>query len=96
MDTVEVKVTFPRSLLAATRVRESDLDALVREYVAVELYRQGRASLGKAAELAGVPTKLEMMAVLGRHDAWLDYTADDAGQDWQTLREVLGDAGSQQ
>jgi predicted HTH domain antitoxin len=92
MDTVEVVVTFPRSLLAAARVRESELDRLIREYVAVELYRQRKVSLGKATELAGIATKLDMMAALARHDVWLDYTAEDAAQDWETLREVLGDA----
>ena len=96
MDTIAVTVTFPRTLLAAAQVRESELDALIREYVAVELYRQKKVSLGKAAELAGVPTKCEMMAVLARHDAWLNYAAEDAMHDWETLREVLGDGSSQQ
>jgi len=96
MDTVQVTVTFPRSVLVAARVRESELDALIREYVAVELYRQRKVSLGKSAELAGVPTKFDMMPVLAKHDVWLDYTAEDAAQDWETLREALSDAGGQQ
>jgi len=37
-----------------------------------------RISLGKAAELAGVPTKIEMMAALAKHGVWLNYTAEDA------------------
>ena len=89
METVTVTVSLPKSLLATTGVREQELGGLVRESVAVELYRLGRISLGKAAEVAGVSTKHEMLALLAKHDVWLDYTAEDAAEDWETLRDVL-------
>ncbi|WP_394357502.1 UPF0175 family protein [Methanocalculus chunghsingensis] len=37
-------------------IRRSDLDQFLRRTLAVALYREGRLSLGKAAELAGVRT----------------------------------------
>jgi predicted HTH domain antitoxin len=89
METISVSVSIPKSLLAVAGVREQELDRLIRELVAVELYRQGRLSLGKAAEVAGVATKWEMMSVLAKHDVWVDYTADDAAEDLATLRGVL-------
>src|SRR5205814_10566755 len=78
MDTVEVTISLPRSLLPSAGVREEDLDRLLREALAVDLYRRGQVSLGKAAEVDGGATKLEMAAVLAAHDVWLDDTADAA------------------
>ena len=58
--------------------------------LAVELYREGRLSLGKAAELAGAKSKWEMLMLLSERGVPLDYTADDAKKDLQTLKSVLG------
>jgi AbrB family looped-hinge helix DNA binding protein len=58
--------------------------------LAVDLYREGRLSLGKAAELAGARSKWEMLMLLGERGVPLDYTADDAEKDLQTLESVLG------
>ncbi len=88
METVTITLSFPRSVLVAAGVREQELDRFVREAIAVELYRQGRLSLGKAAELAGFATKQEMLMALARHDVWLDYTAEDAADDLETIGSV--------
>ncbi len=88
METVTITLSLPKSVLAAAGVREQELDRFVREAIAVELYRQGRLSLGKAAELAGFATKQEMLTVLAKHDVWLDYTAHDAADDLETLDRV--------
>jgi predicted HTH domain antitoxin len=61
-----------------------------KRYSAVELYREGRLSLGKAAELAGARSKWEMLLLLSERGVPLDYTADDAGKNLQTLGDVLG------
>jgi predicted HTH domain antitoxin len=58
--------------------------------LAVDLYREGRLSLGKAAELAGTKSKWEMLMLLSERGVPLDYTADDAEKDLQTLKVVLG------
>ncbi len=88
METVTITLSFPKSVLAVAGVREQELDRFVREAIAVELYRQGRLSLGKAAELAGFATKQEMLTVLAKHTVWLDYTAHDAVDDLETLDRV--------
>jgi predicted HTH domain antitoxin len=46
-------------------------------------------SLGKAAEVAGVATKLDMLGVLARHDVYVDYTADDAIADADAVQQLL-------
>jgi len=89
MDSVQVTVQLPRSLLAAAGIREQDLAALLREAIAVELYRASKLSLGKAAEVAGVATKWDMLRVLARHDVYVDYTADEAIADADTVQQFL-------
>ena len=58
--------------------------------LAVELYREGRLSLGKAAELAGTKSKWEMLMLLSERGVPLDYSANDAEKDLRTLEEELG------
>lgn len=88
MDTLDVTVTLPRSILATAGVREEGLDRLLRETLAVELYRMRRVSLGKAAEIACL-NRWEMLSLLAKHDVPLNYTADDAARDWDAIEEVL-------
>ena len=42
----------------------------------VELYREGKLSLGKAAEVAGVRNKWEMLMLLNEKGVAIDYTAE--------------------
>jgi predicted HTH domain antitoxin len=89
VETIAVTVEMPKSLLAVANVREEELQTLVREAIAVDLYRRGHLSIGKAAEVAGVPTKWEMLMVLARHDVWIDYSAEDAQIDATAVANVL-------
>jgi predicted HTH domain antitoxin len=57
--------------------------------LAVELYREGRLSLGKAGELAGTKSKWDMLMLLRERGVPLNYTADDAKKDLKTLKSVL-------
>jgi predicted HTH domain antitoxin len=88
MDKVTVSVELPRSICIAAGVREAELAQSMREALAVDLYRQGRISLGKAAETAGV-SHYEMVQVLAKHDVFLPYDIQDAAADLETLKELL-------
>jgi len=90
MGVVKAKVNLPRSFLAALKVGEDELDLFIRRSLAVELYREGKLSLGKAAEVAGARNKWEMLMLLNEKGVPLDYTADDAEKDLKTLQEALG------
>jgi predicted HTH domain antitoxin len=57
--------------------------------VAIALYREGRISLGKAKELAGVESKWEMIQLLNQRGVDLNYTARDAKEDLETLNRIL-------
>ena len=73
---------------------KSDLSQAVRDLVykgrillAVERYRQGRASLGKAAELAGVPVG-QMIEILAEYGVESNLEHDDYLQGLQNLRKT--------
>lgn len=88
MDKVTVSVELPRSICAAAGVREAELAQSMREALAVDLYRQRRISLGKAAETAGV-SHYEMIQMLAKHDVFLSYDMQDAAEDLETFKELL-------
>ena len=87
---MEETITIPRSCLSAIKVKEADLNQFILRALAVELYREGRLSLGKAAELANVRNKWEMVVLLNEKGVAMDYAAEDALHDIETLRTYLG------
>ena len=81
METIETKVNLPSSFLTATKVKETELDVFIGRFLAVELYIEGKLSLGKAAKVAGVRNKWEMLMLLNEKGVAIDYTAKDAQND---------------
>lgn len=86
---VLAEVDMPGSILALIKVHPDQLSQYIKRSLAVELYREGKLSLGKAAELAGTKSKWEMLMLLNERGVPLDYSAEDAKDDLRTLREVL-------
>lgn len=73
---------------------KEDLSTAVRSLIlrgrvllALERYREGRASLSKAAEVAGVSIS-EMMDLLGEHGIPADLRVEDYREGLRTLREI--------
>ena len=56
--------------------------------MAIELYREGKVSLGKAAEIAGI-TRWEMMEILTSKGVPIQYDVKDLEKDIKTLEEML-------
>ena len=88
--TVRTVMDLPDSVLDLLKVDKDQLGPFIKRSLAVELYREGRLSLGKTAELAGAKSKWEMLMLLSFRGVPLDYTADDDEKDLQTLESVLG------
>ena len=86
---VLAKVDMPESILALIKVHPDQLCQYIKRSLAVELYREGKLSLGKAAELAGAGGKWEMLMLLSERGVPLDYSAEDAQEDFRTLKELL-------
>lgn len=89
MENLKAEVNLPESFLNMLKLKKEDLDQFIRHSLAVELYREGRISLGKAAEVAGVKTKWEMLLLLNERGVPIDYTAEDAEKDLKNLQEIL-------
>jgi predicted HTH domain antitoxin len=81
-------------LNAISREERSDLSKAVRDLVtrgrvllAVEKYRKGEASLGKAAEVAGLPVG-QMMTLLGEFAVRAKIDQEDYRQSLENLAKV--------
>lgn len=55
MNTLVVEMEFPDDFLSILNVSKPELQRRLRELFVVELFRDGRISSGKGAELLGVP-----------------------------------------
>ena len=81
-------------LNAISREEQSDLSKAVRDLVtrgrvllAVEKYRKGEASLGKAAQVAGLPVG-QMMTLLGEFAVRAKLDQEDYRQSLENLAKV--------
>ena len=81
-------------LNAISREERSDLSKAVRDLVtrgrvllAVEKYRKGEASLGKAAQVAGLPVG-KMMTLLGEFAVRAKIDQEDYRQSLENLAKV--------
>ncbi len=84
----EILVKVPRDLVRILKVRDEEVPKVVRLYLAIELYRDRKVSLGKAAEIAGV-SKWEMIEILASKGVPIQYDVEDLEKDIKTLEEVL-------
>ncbi len=82
-------IDIPESAFRSLKIPEDQWPAFFRSTVAVSLYREGRLSLGKAKELAGLENKWEMIQLLNERGVDLHYTARDAKEDLDTLNRIL-------
>ncbi|NIM13912.1 MAG: UPF0175 family protein [Candidatus Aminicenantes bacterium] len=89
MNQVEVKLEVPDFLVSTIDISKDKLEGYIRQTLAVELYREGKLSLGKAKELAGLANKWEMIQLLNSRGVSLDYSAEDAAADLETLDKIL-------
>ena len=70
MSSLTVSLSLPRDLLGTLDIPEAQLPNQILELLALELFRQGRISTGKGAELLGI-SKLDFIQILARHQ--IDY-----------------------
>lgn len=89
MACLELRIELPDSALRALKVPKSEWPTFIRHTLAVELYREGKLSLGKAKELAGLNNKWEMIQLLNQRGMSLHYGAEEAEADLDTLNRLL-------
>lgn len=83
---VEVKVKVPSELVMLVKPRR--LEDELKLLAALELYREGRLSLGKAAEMAGLSLR-EFLYEMRVRGVPLNYDLEELGEDLKTVGELL-------
>jgi predicted HTH domain antitoxin len=82
-----VRAEIPAELVVAAGLDAQNLSVETARLLALELYREGKVSLGRAAELCHTPLEL-FMEFAGRHEVPLHYGADDLEEDRRTLQRL--------
>lgn len=90
MNEIKTTLNLPASFPASVKVSESEMPAFIKRTLAIELYREGKLSLGKAAELAGARNKWEMLTLLDKNGVPINYTIEDIEKDLDTLERITG------
>ncbi|PXF52978.1 MAG: hypothetical protein C4B56_03880 [Candidatus Methanophagaceae archaeon] len=84
----KISIDVPKDLIHILKVRERELPKVLREIIAVNLYKEGLISLGKASEIAGV-SRWEMFDILAAKKIPLQYYPEDLEEDIETLKKML-------
>src|SRR5262245_59788128 len=85
-----IRIDLPEELLAAASIDDEASSSLspsveVAKLLALELFREGTVSLGRAAELCGV-SQAEFMDFAAGRQVPLHYTTDDFDEDRQLIK----------
>ena len=83
----EVQVILPAELLAAAGVNRGDASKGATMLLALELYRESKISLGRAAELSRTPVEA-FMVFAGQREVPLRYSPTDLEEDRDTLERL--------
>ena len=91
MSTLTVALDLPRDLLGALDVPRTRLEARLQELIALELFREGRISSGKGAELLGI-SKLEFIHLLAQHGLpYFTESPEELAAEVRALEQLLGE-----
>ena len=87
-ETVTIKIDFPKDVLLAADITESNAPLNIKKYLALYMFKERILSFGKAAELAEMD-KIEFLELAGSKGISLNYDADDYQEDLSTI-QVIG------
>jgi predicted HTH domain antitoxin len=82
-----VQVSLPADLLKAAGVNPADASREAIMLLTLELYRENKISLGRAAELCETSVEV-FMVFAGRHEVPMHYSAADLDEDRRTLERL--------
>ncbi|MEK7476856.1 MAG: UPF0175 family protein [Candidatus Coatesbacteria bacterium] len=80
-----LKVELPEDALRDAGLTGQDADQEARFLLLLELYREGKVSLGRLGELAGL-SPADVLARMAKHGTYLNYSTDDLAADRKALR----------
>ncbi len=77
---IRTELNLPKEFPALVKLEEKEIPEFVKKMLSVELFREKRISLGKAAAIAGI-SKEEMMGLLAFYRIPLHYTVEELRED---------------
>lgn len=84
----EVNINLPAALLRAANLEEGDLSQETARLLALALYREGKVSLGRAAELCRTPLATFMDFVAKHGVPPLRYGFDDLEEERRSTDSI--------
>lgn len=85
MNTIEVRL--PADLVRAAGLNPADPSTEASRLLALELFREDRLSLGRAAELCQTPLE-QFLEFAGQHNVPVHYGLDQLQEDRRTLEQL--------
>lgn len=81
---MQATIDMPSEITTCCKVRKEELASFLKKKIAIELYREGVVSLGKAAKIAGLE-KIDMMDMLRQMKVPIQYGVEELKEDVKTL-----------
>ena len=82
-----MEVKLPMDLVRAAGLNAANPSTEAARLLALELFREDKISLGRAAELCQTPLE-QFMEFAARHDVPLHYGLDELDEDRRTLQRL--------
>lgn len=82
-----VHIDLPSDLVSAARLNEGDVSQEVAKVIALELFRQDKVSMGRAAELCRTPLEI-FMQFAADHAVALHYGVAELEEDRGTVERL--------
>jgi len=84
MQFMDVRLTLPEDLARAAGLTGDEASQEAQFLLLLELYREGRLSLGRFAELVKM-APAALLERIGRHGTYLNYSPEDLAEDRRNL-----------
>jgi predicted HTH domain antitoxin len=85
---MQIKIEIPDALAHRLEAKWGNLERKALELLVIEAYRDVLISGGRARELLGFATRLELDAFLKEKGVYLHYDMADLEQDLHTMEEL--------
>ena len=85
--TMRTEIELPIDILYSQGVYENRAEYFVKKNFLLELYREGKISLGRMAALLGM-NRVEMLGVMKDSDIPLNYGVEELEEDMETAKKL--------
>jgi predicted HTH domain antitoxin len=82
-----MSLELPADLVSAARLDQGDVSREAAKFIALELFREGKLSIGRAAELCQTPLE-SFMEFAGEHELPWHYGIAELEEDRRTLERL--------